>query len=641
MQLVNPHRYVALKASGQLPSPKGLAFAIVRMLQRDDCRIDDIVKLIQSDPAIAGELLKFSNAATFGHSRPIISLSKAITTLGTFRVRVLILAFSVLHNHRDGNCPQFNYEQFWARSLATAISAQALAASARINAEENFTAGLLCGVGELALASVFPDRYGEIISMPGLDFHKRLEMEQDAFGNNHRELNATMLLEWGLPEVVVTAIYHAEAPDEAGFQDGSRTHGLALSLHVALAMAKICVADDGARWAMLPNLYAKAARLGITTGEMNSIADAITASWLEWGEKLKIQTREISSFADLLASSQPRDQAYASASCSGQNDRNILLICAESAETSAMIRHLQQQGYGVKYTSSSARGFEWVMRDKPDLLIVEMSSPEIDGASFCNSLRSQSHGQSPHIIFVADKNYGGLLAQALGNGADDILLRPVTDFALEEKLHGAFKIIQLQNELIKERNELVSSAGEWAGANRRLTHVAMTDPLTQLSNRRHGMDTFSAEWAFARANNLPLACMMIDIDYFKSINDMHGHKAGDAVLIILAILLQTGARTEDLVFRFGGEEFCVICPGVSLETANEIAERIRRNVESQPFQLGKMDIELTVSIGVAMMLPKHTNEEDLIHDADAALYCAKNGGRNRVESGVPEGQFNR
>src|SRR5208282_1708071 len=139
MKLVDPIRYVKLKASGRLPSPKGLALAIIRMLQEDDYKIDDLVRLVQSDPSIAGELLKFSNAASFGYGRPIVSLSEAVTTLGTFRIRVLVLAFSVLNDHRGGRCPQFNYEQFWSRALAAAISAQALAPYAKINAEENFT----------------------------------------------------------------------------------------------------------------------------------------------------------------------------------------------------------------------------------------------------------------------------------------------------------------------------------------------------------------------------------------------------------------------------------------------------------------------------------------------------------------------
>lgn len=320
--------------------------AIVKLLQCEDFKIDDLLRLSQSDPAIAGNLLKFSNASSFGHSHPIVSLSKAITTLGAFRVRNLVLALSVLHNHRSGDCPQFDYGWFGSRSLASAISAQALASYARTAPEENFTAGLLSCVGELALASIFPERYGEILSASDQASHKRLELEHEAFGTDHRELTATLLVEWGFPEIFVSAVYYCEAP--AAMLEGSRNLGPTYSLH-------------------------------------------------------------------------------------------------------------------------------------------------------------------------------------------------------------------------KERKGLAASAGEWAETNRRLIHVAMTDPLTQLPNRRHGLDTFSAERYFARTNNLPPACLKIDIDHFRNINDRYGHKAGDAALARLSIPLQTGARNEYPVFRYGGEEFCIICQGAVLE----------------------------------------------------------------------------
>ena len=150
MKLVETIRYEQFKAAGHLPSPNGLVLAITKLLQRDDYKIDDVVHLVQSDPAIAGELLKFSNAASFAHSRPIVSLSKAVITLGTHRVRVLILALCMLRNNPIGKCKQFDYGRFWSRALAAAISAQTLASYAKISAEDNFTAGLLCSIGELS-----------------------------------------------------------------------------------------------------------------------------------------------------------------------------------------------------------------------------------------------------------------------------------------------------------------------------------------------------------------------------------------------------------------------------------------------------------------------------------------------------------
>lgn len=430
--------------------------------------------------------------------------------------------------------------------------------------------------------------------------------------------------------MLATAIYHYELPDEAGFLDGSRIYLLTLSLHVAVALAEICVAEEGARWAMLPNLFTKAARLGIDTEELNSMAEGITASWLEWGNLLKIQTCEVTSFADLLASSQPREQVPTSPVCTWPNNKSALLICTESQELFEIAGYLEANSYAVQQLSNSRDGLAAALENIPDLIIIEMSASGIDGAAFCHSLRGNPVGQRSYTILIVNHEDAGILKQVLDMGADDFLLRPITAPTLHAKLRGAFTILQLQKELIKERNGLVNSAREWAGTNRRLIHVAMTDPLTQLSNRRHGMDFFFTEWVFAKANNLPLACLMIDIDYFKHINDQHGHKAGDSVLVNLASLLQANARGEDMVFRYGGEEFCVICPGATLETACAIAERIRQNTADQRFNMGGLDIAITVSIGVAIMTPAQADEEALMHDADAAMYRAKKAGRNQV-----------
>jgi HD-like signal output (HDOD) protein len=303
MRLVDPELYIKLAASGKLPSPQRLAMAITRLLQSDNYKIDDLVRLVETDPALAGELLKFSNAASYGNSRPIISIPKAVLTLGTRRVGVLVLAMSVLHANLDGQCIAFNYERYWSRSLLTAIAAQALSLYAKINDEDNFSAGLLCTIGELALASIFPERYGEMIVIPNERIQKRLELEREAFNTDHRELTATILLNWGLPEMLVTAIYYCESPDESEFIEGSPIHSLSLSLQIASELADICIPKEVYPRTTLPTLLAHANRLGISYEEFYLIADAIIANWLEWGELLRIKTRLIPSFADLLASS--------------------------------------------------------------------------------------------------------------------------------------------------------------------------------------------------------------------------------------------------------------------------------------------------------------------------------------------------
>lgn len=304
MHLISNERYQQLKASGKLPSPNGVALAIIKLLHRDDYTLNDLLQLVQSDPVIAGRLLRFANSAAFSSGTPIASISKAVTVLGAVHVRNLVIGFSILNGHHNSHCPQFDYTRFWSRSLATAISAQALAFRSGTDTEESFTAGLLCGVGELALASLFPDKYGEAIRVPSFTsisgFHERLAFERITFRTEHRELTATLLTEWGLPESLVTAVYHGELPDESGFPHGSQSHTLALSLYMSHTLAEMCVTAEANRWMMVPELLPKAASLGIGTEELATMIDGIVENWREWGQILEIRTHDIPPFSDIL-----------------------------------------------------------------------------------------------------------------------------------------------------------------------------------------------------------------------------------------------------------------------------------------------------------------------------------------------------
>jgi two-component system cell cycle response regulator len=158
IKFVDPDRYRSMKATGKLPSPKGVAFSIIKLLQRDDFRVSDLVQLVQSDPAIAGRLLKFANAAAFGRTRPIVSLQRAIVALGAFRVRDLVIGLSVMHSHTSGQCAAFDYAAF----LGTLAGHRHCLPGTRPFCTD-FERGivhhrLLARVGELAMASLYPGR---------------------------------------------------------------------------------------------------------------------------------------------------------------------------------------------------------------------------------------------------------------------------------------------------------------------------------------------------------------------------------------------------------------------------------------------------------------------------------------------------
>jgi diguanylate cyclase (GGDEF)-like protein len=160
---------------------------------------------------------------------------------------------------------------------------------------------------------------------------------------------------------------------------------------------------------------------------------------------------------------------------------------------------------------------------------------------------------------------------------------------------------------------------------------AIYDKLTTLHNRRYFDEKIKAETQKAFSSRTPLSLVMVDIDFFKKVNDTYGHHAGDSVLSKIASLLKNSVRKDDTVARYGGEEFILVLPGAKLEVTAIIAERIRRLIETTPFEIEGGQIHITISMGISN-LPTHQAKsgEDLVKMADQALYKAKNEGRNRV-----------
>lgn len=168
---------------------------------------------------------------------------------------------------------------------------------------------------------------------------------------------------------------------------------------------------------------------------------------------------------------------------------------------------------------------------------------------------------------------------------------------------------------------------------RRLYENATLDALTGLYNRKYLLDRLTADFSHSRRHGRPISLLLLDVDYFKHINDVHGHLAGDAVLTQLAKLLKQASRSEDLVARWGGEEFMLIYRDVDTTGATISAERIRRLISKTPFNYDSQSIDVTVSIGIASLSSgDYGTQQEFIHAADQFLYQAKRKGRNRIES---------
>ena len=296
-----------------------------------------------------------------------------------------------------------------------------------------------------------------------------------------------------------------------------------------------------------------------------------------------------------------------------------LLIVDDNADCRQFIHCLlSRAGYEVVEATDGVEGFDLILADRPQIIITDWHMPRLDGLDLIRRVRQANLDWYPYILLLTANDDVQL---GLDTGADEFLSKPIEENTLLPRVRAAERIVALQQRL-NERNL------ELNRANRRLAQLATTDSLSGLLNRRAFFTHAEQEWCHCQRYNLPLSCLMLDIDHFKKINDSYGHTVGDAVIVALAGLLQTRLRETDFVSRYGGEEFCILLTNTELERARTAAEGLCRSVRQVTVE--DYAVCFSVSIGVADRTPDLANERALINRADQALMTAKRSGRDRV-----------
>lgn len=632
-----------LKTTGKLPTPAGVAIRIVELARSERVRLADLAHVVQSDPALAGRLIKFANSALAGPRRPVVAVADAVQLLGTSTVRQLALGFSVLDGNRTGGCRAFDYEGFWSRSLATAIAVNALCLRTRAApADEAFTCGLLASLGRLALATLHPVGYAEVLeSYAGLDSAVLRARERQRFQTDHSDLCAALLEDWMLPRVFVGAVYHHEDPADAPFPEGSREAVLTRLLHVARQVSAFCMADEAERRQLAQDLVFGAAQVGIDADAIALLTDEVAAQWRDWGSILMVKTAEAPPFSSLspdLPAEGGRGPVEAIPAApptvpapSHFTSLSVLLVDDDPVMLALLEPLLAEQGHRVAVARDGAEALRMAIATPPQLIVCDWVMPGLDGLGLCRALRESEAGRQIYFLLLTGMESDEHLVEAFEAGVDDFIVKPFSPRVLLARLRAGQRVVHLQQEAARDSHSLRRFATELAVANRRLRQAALTDPLTGLPNRRYAMERLEQEWSGSARTHRPLSLLMVDIDRFKLVNDTHGHDSGDLLLRQVALLMRRAARAEDVICRLGGEEFLVISPDTALAAAANLGERLRRGIGDAPVSLGSLRCTVTVSIGAAQRTPVMTRHDELLKAADEMLYHAKRMGGNRVE----------
>jgi diguanylate cyclase (GGDEF)-like protein len=297
----------------------------------------------------------------------------------------------------------------------------------------------------------------------------------------------------------------------------------------------------------------------------------------------------------------------------------VVLAHADPGVRSRFTRVLSRVGHDVRTVDSAGGAVEACREQPPDVVLVDVELCRVDEQALLAELKGDAEAYRSAVVLLERPGLDlDSAVAALHGGAQDFLVEPYSDAELIARVGAAARTKVLQEELVVQSE--------------RLEALLFEDPLTGLSNRRFVLTQLAGAVSAARRHERALSAAIVDIDHFKAVNDEHGHAAGDAVLAAVAAAMREHIRAEDQLGRLGGEEFLALLPDVDAPAAAAAAEKLRAEVAALTVRHDGAELAVTISVGWANW--DGDASEELLRRADAALYEAKRGGRDRVE-GAP------
>ncbi len=287
----------------------------------------------------------------------------------------------------------------------------------------------------------------------------------------------------------------------------------------------------------------------------------------------------------------------------------VLIVDDKPDNIRVLASILNDEGHKIRAATSGRQALDTIEKDIPDVILLDIRMHDMNGYETCEILKKQEHTKDIPIIFISAANETEDKVEAFRVGGVDYITKP---FQLEEviaRVDTQLRLYQLQNQL-KEQ--------------------AIMDSLTGLYNRRHMDSVLNQASRYLRGKEQGIGIMMIDVDHFKKFNDTHGHDAGDTLLEKLATKFLENCRVSDIAFRYGGEEFLLFLPDISIEILEKKAQNLLQTINDFGVEYNKTLLNVTVSIGITVFEKNNGSIFQAVKNGDKALFKAKENGRNTV-----------
>ena len=641
-----------LRSSGRLPSPAGIGMEILRLTQEEDCSAGEIANVLRADPALTGRILQLANSAQHVGAHPVTTVNEATVRLGLRAVRSVALGFTLVSGNRNEACEAFDYELFWSESVARAVTTQCLSWRFRVGIPaEVFVLGLLSGVGTLALATAHPEAYDKLLRRRPTT-EELVEAELQQFGIHNLDVSQCLLEDWGLPAAFLEAL-NGLKPGERGLAEGDERPGLREILYVSARVAGAFVRgkDVPIKEPVVQELLNRFP--GWNSEDLPTLWEELACEWRRWGSILGVKTRDVPEYRS-IQDSQPADPIHPLGELSDEEEDalalggsleapispevaleeihtlRILAVDDDAMSLRLLARHLERAGHEVSTAGDGEEALRVALEENPQIVIADWMMPKLNGLELCKALRSCDAGREMYFILLTGQDQDDQIVEAFRAGVDDYVVKPFKPRLLLARVRAGQRVIRLQLQVQVDHRTMQGHVARLGVLTRKLRQASLTDPLTRLPNRRHAMEELKRHWQFSDRHSIPLSVVMIDIDHFKNFNDTYGHDIGDLVLRESSQTFRQTVRTADMVCRLGGEEFLVILPESDLEGARICADRVRTALHELVIRGPDFEGKVTASFGVATRTPNTKSIDQLLKEADEALYEAKRGGRDRI-----------